>query len=237
MLTHLSKLPDVIVDSRPFKENGRIYWQDIPEFSFWFSECALNVHAIHDIDLGNCPLTWQEQAQQYKAANSFAALYLTVLTPSITCEWKSMQCIARDTLIQSLEVEFATYAQIRRAGIYIPAAAQGILHSAPLIWDFCKRKDLYSGNMEWREWVGGSDGSKALWKGEDGFSVERWMFWKERFGIAAGLKRRGFAGRVVDDVVMCAREAGKVMHAVEQEDAFALDGLLDMFDSDEILNP
>jgi hypothetical protein len=42
MLLHLSTLPDVIVDGRPIKENGRTYWQDIPEFSFWFCECALS---------------------------------------------------------------------------------------------------------------------------------------------------------------------------------------------------
>lgn len=40
-LLHLSKSPDVIVDARPFKENGRIYWRDIPGFSFWFFEEAL----------------------------------------------------------------------------------------------------------------------------------------------------------------------------------------------------
>lgn len=193
-----------------------------------------DVHAIHDIDLGNCPLTWQQQAQQYKSANTFAALYLSALTPSITHEWKSMQCITRDTLTQALEVEIVTYSQIRRAGIYIPAAAQWLLHSAPLIWEFCKRKCLCSGNMEERDWIGGSDGSKALWQGEGGFSVERWVFWKGRFKDAAGLKRRGFAGRVVDDVVMHAKEVGKVMFAVEQEDAFALNGLAMVFDRDGV---
>jgi hypothetical protein len=42
MLLHLSKLPDVIVDGIPCKENGRTYWHSIPEFSFWFSEHALS---------------------------------------------------------------------------------------------------------------------------------------------------------------------------------------------------
>ncbi|KAH0339831.1 hypothetical protein KCU81_g7084, partial [Aureobasidium melanogenum] len=232
MLIHLSRLPDVIADGRTCKENGRTYWQDIPEFSFWFSEEALHVHAIHDIDLGNCPLTWQQQAQRYKAANTFAALYLSALTPSITHEWKSIQRITRDTLTQALEVEIVSYSQIRRAGIYIPAAAQWLLHSAPLIWEFCKRKCLCSGDMEERDWIGGSDGSEALWQGEDGFRVERWVFWKERFADVARLKRKGFAGRVIDDVVMCARDAGKMMGAVEQEDAFALDGLAMVFDGD-----
>lgn len=42
MLVCLSKLPDVIVDGRPLKENGRTYWRDIPEFGIWFAECALS---------------------------------------------------------------------------------------------------------------------------------------------------------------------------------------------------
>lgn len=41
-LIHMSKLPDIIVDDRPFKENGRTYWRHIPEFSFWFAEVALS---------------------------------------------------------------------------------------------------------------------------------------------------------------------------------------------------
>lgn len=41
MLLHLSKLPDVIFVGEPCKKNGRTYWHSIPEFSFWFSQCAL----------------------------------------------------------------------------------------------------------------------------------------------------------------------------------------------------
>ena len=40
MLLHLSKLPDVTVDGASCKGNGRTYWQSIPEFSFWLSQCA-----------------------------------------------------------------------------------------------------------------------------------------------------------------------------------------------------
>lgn len=96
---------------------------------------------------------------------------------------------------------------------------------------------MCSGGTEEREWIGGSDGSEALWKGECGFSVERWVFWKERFGAATGLKRSGFAGRVVDGVVMRAKEAVTVMQAVEQEDGFALDGLAMVFERDEVSSP
>jgi len=42
MLLHLSKLPDVLSNGVPCKENGRTYWHSIPEFSFWFSQRALS---------------------------------------------------------------------------------------------------------------------------------------------------------------------------------------------------
>lgn len=96
---------------------------------------------------------------------------------------------------------------------------------------------MYSGDVELTEWTGGSDGSKALWKGNNGLSVERWGFWKQRLRYAAGLKRRGFAGRVVDDVVMWTREAGKMVHVVEQENAIAFDGLREVFDRDGVSRP
>ena len=64
-----------------------------------------------------------------------------------------------------------------------------------------------------------------MWKGDDGFSVQRWGFWKERLGDLAGLKRRGSAGRVIDGIVMHARMAGRAMDEVELEYGVALDGV------------
>jgi hypothetical protein len=192
---------------------------------------------IEDIDLANCPLTWHQQAHQYKQANTFAAIYISALPPSITHEWRSMQSTALRSLLQALDVEISTHLQIRRAGIHIPAAAAWMHHAAPRIWKFCKSKELYEGGVEWRCWVGGSDGGKCLWTGDEGFSVERWTHWKQRFGDVGGLKRRGFAGRVVDDVVRCARQAMKTMSGVEQEDGFALDGILGLFDCDGTSSP
>ena len=46
MLMHISKLPDVIVDGKPLKENYRTYWHDIPEYSFQFSQTALSVFLL-----------------------------------------------------------------------------------------------------------------------------------------------------------------------------------------------
>lgn len=147
-----------------------------------------------------------------------------------------MQCTALRSLSQALEVDISTYPHIRRAGIHIPAATVWLLHAAPQLWRFCKGKNLYKGSREERSWIGGSDGGKCLWSGDDGFSVERWMFWKQRFEVVGGLRRRGFAGRVVDDIVRCSRLAVKMMARVEQEDGYALDAMSVLFMHDDTLS-
>lgn len=184
--------------------------------------------------LGNCPLTWHQQAKQYKQANTFAAIYTAALPPSITHEWKSMQHTALHCLSQALEVEISTYSQIRRAGIHVPAASAWLLHAAPQIYKFCNSQELYHGNLEWRRRIVGSDGGVCLWDGDEGFSVQRWVFWKQRFEGVEGLGRRGFAGRVIDDVVGRARQAIKVMRDVEQEEGLALDGISCLFERHDV---
>lgn len=42
MLVHMSRSPDVVVDGKIIKENGREYWHDLPELSFWFMEYAMS---------------------------------------------------------------------------------------------------------------------------------------------------------------------------------------------------
>jgi hypothetical protein len=133
-----------------------------------------------------------------------------------------MQHEALQCLSQALEVEVLTYPQIRRAGIHVPAATAWLLHAAPRSFEFCKSKELYQRAVEQRPWIGGSDGGQCLWSGDDGFGVERWIFWKQRFEVIGNSRRRGFAGRVVDDIVRCARQAIMTMDSVEQEDGFAL---------------
>ncbi|THY91570.1 hypothetical protein D6C92_06218 [Aureobasidium pullulans] len=142
MLMHISKLPDVIVDGKPLKENYRTYWHDIPEFSFQFSQTALTVNTIENIDLGNCTVTWHQQAQQYLSASTFASLYLNALSPTLSpIEFNSMQSEALLSLSNALEVSTNSFPQLRRAGLYIPAASAYLIHSAPLIWSFCKTRE------------------------------------------------------------------------------------------------
>lgn len=42
MLVHISNSPDVVANGRTVEENGREYWHDLPEFSFWFMEYTMS---------------------------------------------------------------------------------------------------------------------------------------------------------------------------------------------------
>lgn len=81
----------------------------------------------------------------------------TNLAPKVS---RGFRQLALETIQDALEVSIESSAQVRRAGIYIPAAAQWFLHASPQIWAFSKNKEGYEGEKIWQEWLGGSDGSK-----------------------------------------------------------------------------
>ena len=97
--------------------------------------------------------------------------------------------------------------------MYVPAAGRWMLLAGPILWRFCEqRANNDDGEMVVRRrWVGGDDGGELLWGGEDGFGVERWGFWKKRFGEVGGLEgAEGVVRRL-------AREAEEVMGRIEAE--------------------
>ncbi|KAI4853991.1 hypothetical protein E4T44_00484 [Aureobasidium sp. EXF-8845] len=166
-LVHITRLPDVVVHGKVVECNGRQYWHDIPEFSFWY---GIRI----DIDEGRTQISWSEQARQFEVANRFGALLLDGIDPDLSSKVsRRLNQLALTTIRDGLEVSIESAAQIRRAGIYVPAAAQWLLHATPVIWAFCKSKEGYDGEKIWKEWLGGSDGSKPTWTGDDGYSVER----------------------------------------------------------------
>lgn len=79
---------------------------------------------------------------------------------------------------------------------------------------FCNTREAYEGDRIWKEWLGGSDGSKPVCLGDDVFSIERWRFWKERLGAVVELE---------DEVVVgFGRRALEAMDDAEQEDAYTV---------------
>lgn len=152
-------------------------------------------------------------------ANRFGAILLNRIDPNIAPKVsRGFRQLALTTISDALEVSIESSAQLRRAGIYIPAAAQWFLHASPQIWAFSKDKAGYEGEKIWKEWLGGSDGSKPTWVGDDGFSVKRWMFWKKQLVEALKLEDRG--GRVVDKIVSHSRKAVEAMDDAERENPY-----------------
>ncbi|KAK6001256.1 hypothetical protein QM012_002587 [Aureobasidium pullulans] len=212
MLVYISRSPDVMANGKVVGENGREYWHDLPEFSFWFMEYTMSVNPIESIDEGWARISWSQQARRFEVANCFGAILLGRIDPNLALKVsRGLNRLALETIRDALEVSIKTPAQIRRTGIYIPAAAQWFIHSSSRIWAFCKNKEGYEGERVWKQWLGGSDGSNPIWLGDDGFSVERWRFWKERF--VAVLEIEGGDGCVFDH----ARRAAKAMDDAEQE--------------------
>lgn len=94
--------------------------------------------------------------------------------------------------------------------MYIPAAAPWILIAGPNIWLFSKRNDGATGDNVTQRWIGGDDGGELLWVGSEGFSLERWGFWKKRFGEISGIEAkkhvRQLAARAVEEMEKIERE-------------------------------
>jgi hypothetical protein len=176
------------------------------------------VHTVESIDEGRTQISWSEQARQFEVANRFRALLLNKIDLDLSAKVsRGLNQLALTTIRDALEVSIESSAQIRRAGIHVPAAAQWLVHASPVIWAFCKSKEGFDGQEIWKEWLGGSDGSKPTWTGDDGFSVERWMFWKQQLVEALKLEERG--GRVTDNVVSHSTRAISAMNAAEQDSA------------------
>lgn len=45
-LMHMSSLPDVLSGDRPIIVNKRVFWRDLPEFSFYFRENAMSKNIL-----------------------------------------------------------------------------------------------------------------------------------------------------------------------------------------------
>ncbi|KAI5243466.1 hypothetical protein E4T43_04196 [Aureobasidium subglaciale] len=201
MLVHLAQLPDVVTDDEPVEQNGRVYWRDMPEF---------NMHTVESIDEGQVQISWLEQAARFELANRFCAILLDRFDTNIAPKVVRVIQLALDDIQDALEVVVESSAQIRRAGIYIPAAAQYFTHASPQLWGSCKRRERYQGEKIWKKWLGQSDGSGSTWLRDEGCSVEKWRFWREQLVEALELERGG--GRVMDHIVDCSRRAVKARY-------------------------
>lgn len=92
-----------------------------------------------------------------------------------------MRKVAREHFMYTLEIPFDTPERVRRAEIYIAPAAAWITIAGPNLYHYSKSNTDYEGEDVSPWWIGGTYGGMVMWEKRDGFSIERWTFWRDRF--------------------------------------------------------
>lgn len=180
ILIGLSERPSPSDEVRMVTEPpGSILWADLPyyspEFVGGWIDAARVVHAglshngrfdpdfVPDYDL---------RREQWTRANAFVARLVT------------KQCKALDYEVYAIHTMRAALEDERHADelwINVPAAAVWVLYAGNFLfrsqreWVFVPEE----GNLEGRSVAYGG----PLWQGKTGSCIERWEFWKERFGV------------------------------------------------------
>ncbi|KAE8381114.1 hypothetical protein BDV26DRAFT_289817 [Aspergillus bertholletiae] len=176
-------------------EWGGRYWMDLPMWALAFREYGIAIDADEGMDEDE----WLAQAAPFLNATSFSAAYLNRV-PHVT-SWSSY---SEDCLMQALEGPYETPEPRARAAMYVPPAATWILLAGDRIYSLCKneygRSEITSG------------GDQFWWRGR-GFSLQRWAFWKQRFGEIAA------AEGLDDHVLGYARKAIAEIERIEDQNS------------------
>ena len=120
---------------------------------------------------------------------TFGALYLARGLRSI-----GMDLHAEDSLMDGLEEPYDTPEQRRRAATVVPPASTWILLAGEAIYEFCKKEHKR------REGLG---------QYGRGYSLGRWVVWKEKFGLIGAL------GNLEQSVRRIAQKAASEMNRVD----------------------
>lgn len=178
---------------QPIKVGGGVVWRDWPSFGWMFAEYSmfgigtsvpilyqmldllvdricLEIRDIEDLDWDWDE--WWSQATPHQNITSFAARWLKTR--------RHMHWYVVGSLSQAIEANPETPEELEHTLMYVPPATIWIMLAGKTILQLCK--DNY--HRSHPRSVHNSD----LWKGDLGFSVERWIFWKKRFGEIAALK-------------------------------------------------
>ena len=219
--------------------SGRTIWRDLPDFSFYFFEHGIGEFCMTDMDF-SCGHFWsmllranfyslqdhiiieniessrhgatvQGAATKLTNANTFAALYLCELDPDgPSNELSSMRKVAREHFMYTLEIPFDTPERVRRTELYIAPATAWIAIAGPRLYQYSKSNADYKDEDVSPWWIGGTYGGVVLWDKRDGFSIERWAFWRDRFREFSKLQ----AG--CEEAKKQAEKAAQTMQTIEE---------------------
>ena len=191
MVRSMSQLPEPLDNSGQSVKsdvNGQVFWRDVPGFAHAFRQASPFVQ-VENLGQDLKSEAWKIASKKVMNINIFAAFYLRELDPNgPERDFASMRKFAQDQLRWTLEIKTETSGQVRRAELYVPAVVSWIQVAAGNIFKYCEaNRDSPDEDVPQR-WMGGpQQGSELLWTGRDGFSAERWTFWKKRFGELAAL--------------------------------------------------
>ena len=188
VLVQLSKLPN----AKTSKGNSIVLydmqvWKDLPMLGWQFrDEWNATVPA-------GPPDARQKAISQIINRDKFTARLMATKEPVFSYSW-----FALITLREALETP-AHECSAESLEALIPAAAA---------WISILGADIY----QWNEGFDGALGKGGpLWKGQCGFSKERWQFWKERFGELATVELE-----TGDEVRTAAWDAKRMMEEIEK---------------------
>ena len=204
-----------ISDFRILDDEGQLlivagfeYWKSLPWFDMIYRErCAgkliplivniliLVTHLSRTLDLSFDELEEDQRRTEVAALlNSahFAATYCKKYGTHI-------DFLTIGTIGNGVEDDMKTQEELEEASIYVPPAATWILIAGHRIFDYCQQ------NFEREPFQGPSFGGENLWKDDKGYSLERWAFWKQRFGEIAHMQNldacaQDFALRAFDEM-------------------------------------
>lgn len=149
----------------------------------------------------------------YTHGNAFAALYIRDSENLAITQVNQFIRLGMCAISRGLEVGITTAAGVRRTELSVPAAVNWILLLGHRIYTFSKENQNSTGEPAMEMWLGFPHVHSFLWKGMDGYNLERWSFWKGRFGEIARLD----GGK--EWVKTLASQAGEEMGRVEMVNA------------------
>jgi len=169
---------------------------------------------IENIESSRHGATVQGAATKLTNANTFAALYLCELDPDgPSNELSSMRKVAREHFMYTLEIPFDTSERVRRTELYIAPATAWIATAGPRLYQYSKSNADYKDEDVSPWWIGGTYGGVVLWDKRDGFSIERWAFWRDRFRefskLQAGCKEAKKQAEKAAQTMQTIEEAGQ----------------------------
>ncbi|KAI0387078.1 hypothetical protein F5Y04DRAFT_242961 [Hypomontagnella monticulosa] len=181
--------------------NGDTFWRQLPGFAIAFRDAItgelirkrlLSRYLIRSnitylgvpyVDMIKDDKEFEEESRRFYNLNVFQARWLVkVGQAGSQREWGSAVNYALWHLGDALDYGVANSPSgLRRTELWVPQAAQWILIAGDLVYRLCQDREKNTGEPATDKGLLDRAVDGFLFDGEEGFSMQRWAFWKERF--------------------------------------------------------